>query len=62
VNAKYYEDKTSDWLRSVLKALREGRYLGNFRTEKDILRELKRRIPEGCVDVWDNRRVKNGFR
>ena len=62
MNGKYFEGKTSDWLRSLLKAINEGRYLGDSDTKRSILRELERRIPEGCVDVWDNKRVKHGLR
>ena len=62
MNGKYFEGKTSDWLRSVLKAISEDRYPDGFMSKSAILRELERRIPEGCVDVWDNKRVKHGLR
>ena len=50
-----FRNKSIAWLMESLIALREGRYPTRSH-ENDIRRELKRRIPDGCLAIWNERR------
>lgn len=50
-----FQDKSIEWLMESLKAIREKRYPTPSH-KSGILSELKRRVPNGCLAIWNERR------
>jgi hypothetical protein len=56
VISQYYSDKSTKWLRSALNAINEGRFPSGRSHKGTIEIILKRKVPLGCIEVWDDKR------
>jgi len=49
-----FRNKSIEWLMESLRAIREKRYPTPSH-KSGILSELKRRVPNGCLTIWNER-------